>query len=209
MITTHPPQDDLETTLKQHFDRLPKDVQEAILSVNYGAVLTDITKRYRLHIDQGAKLETETTLVMLGLSAPKDYLKNLIFEARIEPKIAEPIVAEVNEKIFRPIISSLHRVLSEQFDETEEHEHFTEDRSHDLSSVEIGVPTVTMPSMEPKSYTISGPAVVEQKLAGISGLKSSETVVTDTLSEKKPENLAEKKTSLYKSRPDPYHEPIE
>jgi hypothetical protein len=182
---------DLETTLKQHFDKLPKDVQEAILSVNYGEVLTDITKRYRLHIDQGAKLETETTLVMLGLSTPKDYSKNLIFEARIDPKIAQLIVAEVNEKIFRPIIDSLHHVLSEQFGETEEHEQLTEDRSHDLSPVELGVSTVTMPEttsnvvrQTPKTAEQERPIVMEQKLTGISGLKSSETVVTEVLIER-------------------------
>ncbi len=129
---------ELEADLKAHFDKLPKDVQQAILSVDYEKVLKDITQRYHLHIDQGAKLETETTLIMLGLVQPKNYSKNLIFEARIDPKAAELIASEVNEKIFQPIIASLHEMLVQQLGNHDTEVGPEEDHVRDLSPVEIG-----------------------------------------------------------------------
>jgi hypothetical protein len=206
---------ELEADLKERFDKLPKDVQQAILAVDYEKVLKEITQRYHLHIDQGAKLETETTLVMLGLVSPKEYSKSLIFEARIDPKAAEFIAGEVNEKIFRPIISSLHEVLMRQLGRSEEDERLGEDRSHALSPVEIGVSTVALPEKEKVPDSTVPPdtdkkdiAMFTQKLEGISGEKASETVVDEEPTVEKGGASKPSKT-LYKGKLDPYHEPIE
>lgn len=204
---------ELEADLKVHFDKLPKDVQEAILSVDYEKVLKEITQRYHLHIDQGAKLETETTLVMLGLVAPKDYSKSLIFEARIDPKAAEFIAGEVNEKIFRPVISSLHEALMQQLGHTEENDNFGEDHARDLSPVEIGQSRFNLGGNKEAPPASAAEkkdsALFAQKLEGISGQKSSETVITEAPQEKKPDTTTTPQRPLYKGGTDPYHEPIE
>lgn len=207
---------DLQADLKGHFDKLPKDVQQAILSVDFGKELKEITSRYKLHIDQGAQLETETTLVMLGLVPPKEYARNLVAEAHIDPVAADAIANEINDKIFRPIISSLHEALLTQMGGEEEETLSAAEHTHDLSPVEIGVSTVAISRPErnrvPEASQDTASdqkatAMFAQKLEGIAGQKPSETVVTDE-SDAKKKIEKEMPESPYKGS-DPYHEPIE
>lgn len=205
---------ELEADLKERFEKLPKDVQEAILSVDYEKTLKEITQRYRLHIDQGAKLETETTLVMLGLTSPKHFSKHLIFEARIDPKVAGFIADEVNDKIFRPIIVSLHETLMRQLGREEGELTMGDEHAHDLSPVEIGVATNNVLIKEKEGHTKTATetdkketALFTQKLEGISGQNASETIVSEEPNTQMKEDP--KKPSPYKGASDPYHEPVE
>ena len=57
--------DETREIIKEQFKKLPKDVQEAILSSNVPEKLDGITKKNRLHIDQAGKLEMEVFLTIL------------------------------------------------------------------------------------------------------------------------------------------------
>jgi hypothetical protein len=96
---------------------LPADVKAAIISVDYKTKLQEITKRQRLLIDQAAKLEMETTLVMIGLEPLADYIKNLERELGIDSIRAKALAMDVSENIFKPIRESLKKInesLSEE-----------------------------------------------------------------------------------------------
>ena len=92
--------------------QLPKDVIEAIISVDYKTKLQEITKHQRLLIDQAAKMEMETTLVMIGLEPLADYIGNLQRELAIPEARAKEIAVDISESIFKPIRDSL-KVMNE------------------------------------------------------------------------------------------------
>jgi len=97
---------------------LPKDVKEAIISVDYKTKLQEITKRQKLLIDQAGKLEMETTLVMIGLEPLTDFIGNIQRELGVLGTRAQEIAVDVSENIFKPIRASL-KAMNEPVVETE------------------------------------------------------------------------------------------
>jgi hypothetical protein len=89
------------------YNKLPNDIQEAIKSVGFGHSVQEIGKKYKLHIDQLGELEDETTLVMLGVVHPMDFLSDIKFRLEIDDKKTNDIVHDINEQIFKPIKNSL------------------------------------------------------------------------------------------------------
>lgn len=104
--------EDLQKIIAEQMKKLPKDVVEAIISVDYKAQLEEITKLEKLLMDKAAKLEMETTLVMMGLEPLNDYVDNLARELEISTLKAKEIALMVSEKIFKPIRESLHAMNS-------------------------------------------------------------------------------------------------
>lgn len=90
--------------------KLPKDVLNAIISVDYKTKLQEVTRRQKLLIDQAGKLEMETTLVMIGLEPLADYVNNLQRELDVSVIKAKEIALDVSENIFKPIRESLYKM---------------------------------------------------------------------------------------------------
>jgi len=98
------------TTLEEKFKTLPPDVQQAITSVDIAEQLTDIVKKYRLHVDQLDELFDEAGLVMLGLTKPRNFVANLRKRVEIPEEDARAIVKSVDAGIFSPIRESLKKI---------------------------------------------------------------------------------------------------
>src|SRR3989338_782676 len=99
-----------EERLQEKFESLPDDVKGAITSTNIDEVLQEIGQKYKIHLDKLEDLSDETGLVMLGLTHPKNYLSHLKGRLEIPEDLAREMVAEVNEKIFKPIKDSLLKI---------------------------------------------------------------------------------------------------
>ena len=111
--------DELQKIIAEQMEKLPEDVKQAIISVDYKTKLQEITKKQKLLIDKAAKLELETTLVMIGLEPMTDYIDNLQREMELPPVRAKEVAMDVNELIFKPIRVSLQN-MSEELKPTEE-----------------------------------------------------------------------------------------
>ena len=96
--------------IEEQMKKLPEDVKQAIISVDYKTKLQEITKRQKLLIDQAGKLEMETTLVMIGLEPLSDYMDNLQREMDLPPVRAKEVAMDVDENIFKPIRISLQKM---------------------------------------------------------------------------------------------------
>ena len=108
-----------QKTIEEQMKNLPKDVLEAIISVDYKTQLQEITKRQRLLIDQAGKLEMETTLVMIGLEPLADFLGNIQKELNVPNLRARDITMDVSEHIFKPIRESLKK-MNETLEDSED-----------------------------------------------------------------------------------------
>lgn len=114
--------------LEEHFKNLPPVIQNAITESNWAEEIRRITKTNNLRIDQGAAIEKEVLLIMLGLEDSGNFKKNIVSEIGIEKDLAEDITEEVNQKIFKAIYSILIDADKESDNEDEdENENENED----------------------------------------------------------------------------------
>jgi hypothetical protein len=102
--------EETQKIITEQMKKLPKDVMDAIISVDYKTKLQEITKRQRLMIDQAGKLEMETTLVMIGLEPLNDFVDNIEREFGVNSIRAKEIAMDVSEHIFKPIRDSLQKM---------------------------------------------------------------------------------------------------
>jgi restriction endonuclease len=96
--------------IEEQMKKLPEDVKQAIISVDYKTRLQEITQRQKLLIDKAWKLEMETTLVMIGLEPITDYIDNLQREMELPLVRAREVAMDVDEHIFKPIRVSLQKM---------------------------------------------------------------------------------------------------
>ncbi len=138
---------------------LPKDLVNAIISVDYKTKLQEITKRQRLLIDQAGKLEMETTLVMIGLEPLADYTNNLQRELGVTSVRAREIAMDVSENIFKPIRSSLQKMNTEQEDE----ENFNGRNDIETTDKEQTIATETDLDRDQILNEIENPSIIGQE----------------------------------------------
>ena len=96
--------------LQEKYEKLPEDLKNAIFSVETADIIQKISKKYGLQIDQMGELASETGLVMMGLTHPKDYIKNLSGRLGVDIDTAKKIAQEVNSEIFLPVKEHLKKI---------------------------------------------------------------------------------------------------
>ncbi len=96
--------------LEQKYNALPTSVKEAITSAKVEERVMAIGRYHKLHLDILGELADETGLVMLGLTHPRDYIRNLAERLGVSREEATAIARDVNEQIFRPIREALKQV---------------------------------------------------------------------------------------------------
>lgn len=102
--------------LASRFELLPEDIKAAIMDTGYQEKLFNLAKAQKLTYEELGVLETETTLVLLGMTKPADYRDELQQELKKNDPEIDAIVKAVNEQVFAPIRASLERVYSAQKD---------------------------------------------------------------------------------------------
>ncbi len=109
---------DTQDIIKNRFNQLPEDIQQAIQDINLASKFDSISQKNNLRIDQNGNLQTETLLVMLGLESNSDYIDNVQKSLEISRPEAINIAKDVNELILSPIRDSL-RAIQEVHSELE------------------------------------------------------------------------------------------
>lgn len=99
--------EETQKIIAEQLKHLPQDVREAIVSVDYQTKFQQITVRQKLLIDQAAKLDKETTLVMIGLVPLANYVKNIQEALDTNETRAKEIALDISSNIFKPIRESL------------------------------------------------------------------------------------------------------
>ncbi len=100
--------------LIEMYHKLPKDVQEAIISVDTAEAIRAIGEKHKLMIDKIGELADETGLVMLGITQAGQYVPHLIERLEVSQEIAQEITEEINTKILFPIRDSLRKIQEER-----------------------------------------------------------------------------------------------
>lgn len=181
--------------LKEKYNNLPEDVKNAIFSAGVEKALTEIGEKNNLHVDKIGELMEEVDLVMLGITDPKDFIRNLYGRLGTEDKEKVRQVAhEVNEQVFQKIRESLkavHGMKLEKPEEEEAHKETVIPIEKSLETKEEVIQKIEYPEKEEKD-------IVREKLQKMNVMPKAESEY-----EMKINGDSKKKTTA-----DPYREPV-
>lgn len=103
----------------EKYNSLPQELKTAISSVDSSDIIQAISKKFGLQIDQMGELASETGLVLVGLTKPEEYIRNLKDRLQIDPQKSKEIALEVNSQIFSKVKDSLKRLHGIEVKSTE------------------------------------------------------------------------------------------
>ena len=181
--------------LKEKYNTLPDDVKNAIFSAGVEKALTEIGEKNNLHIDKVGELMEEVDLVMLGITNPKDFIRNLYTRLGTEDKEKVRQVAhEVNEQVFQKIreaLKAVHHIEGEQIPKESVNIGTTTPIEKPMETKEESIEKIEYPEKEEKD-------IVREKLQKMNVMPKEESEY-----EIKMNGENKKKISV-----DPYREPI-
>lgn len=181
--------------LKEKYSNLPQDVKDAIFSAGVEKALTEIGEKNNLHIDKIGELMEEVDLVMLGITNPKDFIRNLYTRLGTEDKEKVRQVAhDVNEQVFQKIreaLKAVHHMESERPQEEPANMGTAIPIEKSLETKEEVIEKIEYPEKEEKD-------VIKEKLQKMNVMPKveSEYEIRTEVGDKKKANI------------DPYREPI-
>ena len=105
-----------EDKIKEYLAKLPQNIKDIMYSLDYPKLLQEIVAKNKLLIDQGGKLEVETTLVLSGLNPLREYTNNLSRELSVSKEKAGEIAKDVDNFIFKNIRASLEKINDEDIE---------------------------------------------------------------------------------------------
>ncbi len=94
------------------FELLPEDIKKAITDDAYQQKLFTIAKEQKMTYEELGTMETETTMVLLGMTKPEDFRDELQLELKKNDAEVDLLVGKINEQVFAPIRASLERVYA-------------------------------------------------------------------------------------------------
>ncbi|MEK9175678.1 MAG: hypothetical protein AAB795_03770 [Patescibacteria group bacterium] len=91
----------------EKFKSLPQKLKDVLFSEDTTDTIFAIGKENGLTVFQMEELADETGLVILGITAPDNFAKNVEKRLTTNTEKATPIARAINEKIFNPILGDL------------------------------------------------------------------------------------------------------
>src|SRR3989344_2176077 len=111
-----------EGDLRSAFEALPQGLRQSISSVDTANAIQDVAKKHLLHVDQMAALASETGLVLLGLTHPRDFILNLARRLRVPEEKAREVARDISGQILskvREALRGLHEDVKPPKENTE------------------------------------------------------------------------------------------
>lgn len=104
--------------IEERIKLLPQDIQAVVLEGSWLGALEDIRKKHGLRVDQAGELQTETFLVLLGLTKPANYVHEIQSRLNLVGNKAEEIAQDAELSIFRPILARLEEIYTKENENT-------------------------------------------------------------------------------------------
>jgi hypothetical protein len=82
---------------------VPEPIRQIFADGRLSTIIKNIAIKNSLRVDQGAILEKETILLLLGMKDPEQFTQALLKNANLEKDIVDAIVSDINESLFVPI----------------------------------------------------------------------------------------------------------
>jgi hypothetical protein len=92
-----------EDDIKQILAEVPAPIRAFFASGKVQIVAKNLMQKYQFHIDQGAIVEREIIMLLLGINNPDEFIKALVEEAKLDQKTIDGIIQDINAQIFMPL----------------------------------------------------------------------------------------------------------
>jgi glutamyl/glutaminyl-tRNA synthetase len=99
----------LQDTIKENILMLPKGSQEVINSFDWLGETDKVGNANNLTENKISDLQTEVALVLVGLTNPDWFAKNIEIEVGVSEEESKKIANEVLEKVFKPIADKIEQ----------------------------------------------------------------------------------------------------
>ncbi len=93
----------LDTIIQKKIQELPSNIRHAVENFDWATEILHIADEYHLQIDAISIFRRETLLVIVGLTDAADFEKNLMTHLEIDRTLADKLVTDANQHIFRPL----------------------------------------------------------------------------------------------------------
>jgi len=111
--------DDIQKELRTRFELLPEEIKNTIISSEYQMKLFELARKYQLsYVDLG-QLELETTMVLLGMTKPYNFLGDLKAVIKKNDTVMAALVDEIDTQVFSAIRASLVLLHQEKEEDRE------------------------------------------------------------------------------------------
>lgn len=127
--------------IMEQWDKLPKNLQEAINSVSWKSLVQGIGKIGGLNNEQVKVLEQETMFIIYAFENPINFIPNIVKNVGVSEDVASSIAESIADKIFDPILKNSEG----------------ETQSKNLPMVEEGEVTHTVPHIEENKPKVPAP----------------------------------------------------
>ncbi len=212
---------DTQKLIQDQIAKLPPEIKEVLSKADWSAKMTEIGKKYQLHLDQLGAFQTETMLVLIGLTHPNQYMEELKKHLNVSEGLATTLAGEVNEQILKGV----RQKLIETYNSGElENKPAAAESESELSTIEEGVLKKSDIEIDKPKMELRAPSIVETDrtkllteienppasrsipLRAIPMKPASETAPAPVFKEKiqPAQNIANQPTPLKQS--DPYRE---
>lgn len=94
-------------------DQLPSELAEVVLGFNFTGGFTEVTNKFKLHLDQADILEDLTFRLMFGEIDSVTFINNLSRDLILPSGTAKEISDDVNDKIISPVKNALMKHIEE------------------------------------------------------------------------------------------------
>lgn len=165
--------------LREIYNSLPEDLQDAMGSAETSATVRKIAKNYGLSIDQMGELAGEIGLTILGVHALNEMPKNIALALGGDLTVGNSIYRDINGSIFLKVRASLERV-------------------HDLRGAN---PLITYSNKSPEVGPVKEATGEEVGLAAANPISEAEPPQPAVVQKPEPETLPPRKAEV-----DPYRE---
>jgi hypothetical protein len=108
--------------LNEAYNRLPPELREILFSVDITNSIASIGKKYNLHIDQIGGLNSETGLVVLGLTHPTEFVSKVTKRLGVDRVVASQVASDINDQVFlkiRELLKDIQRGTVKREEEEE------------------------------------------------------------------------------------------
>jgi hypothetical protein len=95
--------DKLKQAAEEEIVKLPKEMQDAINTIDWVSISEDIGKKYLRNASEINDLQVETLLILVGMEILSSYAENIEDNIGTTQGEAKKIALEVDQKIFIPI----------------------------------------------------------------------------------------------------------
>jgi len=107
-------ENEIQQQIEQRIGELPLDIQNAILSSDFGDKILAIGTSAKLHIDQVQTLNDMAMLAMLGFMPLESLESEIAQQVAVPADTAAKIASDINAQVFFPIRESLKRFAAEK-----------------------------------------------------------------------------------------------